>query len=466
MRPMTSMSKTILGLVGAVVIAHSAAAFTLEGPFESWQTPDLDYATRLIQGGAELGGPKNLGDEWRLNTPIITYGFDYTFLDYFGSNGVKAVDAAFAVFNRLPPVSRTSADLSEYLTEGNQRINQSAEALNLLDVKSATMFLIIEHMGLMSETHTFDLRQRIAQPNAPACFFDYVVITRNFDPITYEPTHYVNGVLYTYQIQDLCPVRTVGDAVEIPVDPTAITPTSVASGIQGSRFGGFYLGLTRDDVGGLRYLYRRNNFNNEVLPVDATVTTQVSPWTPVGIGFTNAFATNTLALRGGIEKVNYVKVGYNSIFGSSFRPITYTYTIPMVTNFHLVNQTIRRTVRQPDILFTAADISAPPAYTSVGRSISFVTNGPTSVITTAGPGIIAPQTVITFNKIGPFLFSSNPFFLDEETSTLGYVWGSFDGTTNAPIVYPQGSSVRELESLVLNPALVDTNVPATYNPVF
>src|SRR4051812_38687706 len=175
MRPMTSMSKTILGLAGALIIAQSASAFTLLGPLESWQTADLDYASRRIQGGAEIGGPKNLGDEWRLNTPIITYGFDHTFLDYFGSNGVKAVDSAFAVFNRLPRVSRTSADLSEYLTEGNQRINQSAEALHLLDLKSQTMWLIIEHMGLMAETHTFDLRQRIAQP-AGACQFDYVII--------------------------------------------------------------------------------------------------------------------------------------------------------------------------------------------------------------------------------------------------------------------------------------------------
>jgi len=466
MRPMNLMSKTILGLVGAVVIAQSAGAFSLTGPIESWQTADLDYGARPIQGGAELGGPKNLGDEYRLNTPIITYGFDFTFLDYFGSNGVKAVDAAFAVYNKLPAVSRTSADLSEYLTEGNQRINQTAQALNVLDLKSHTMWLIIEHMGLMSETHTFDLRQRIPPPSAPACFFNYVVINRNFDPITFEPSHYVNGLLYTYQIQDLCPVRSVGDAVEIPVDPTGIVPTSVASGISGIQFGGFYLGLTRDDVGGLRYLYRHDNYNNEVLPPGATATSQVSPWTPIGFGFTNVLATNTLALRGGIEKVSFVKTRYDSLFGTGFRPITYTYTIPIVTNFHLVNQTVRRTIFQPDILFTAADISAPPVYSATTRSISFVTNGATSVITTAGPGIIAPQMIVTFNKIGQFLFNSNPFFLDEETATPEFVWGSFDGTTNAPVIYPQGTSIRDIESQVLNPALVDTNVPGTYNPVF
>jgi hypothetical protein len=378
---------------------------------------------------------------------------------------VKAIDAAFAVFNRLPAVSRMSPDLSEFITEGNERINQSAQALNLVDLKSHMMWLIIEHMGLMSETHTFDLHQRIPQPSGN-CQFDYTVIFRNFDPITWEPTHYVNGVLYTYQIEDLCPVRSVGDAIEMAVNPTGLVPTSVASKIAQERFGGFYLGLTRDDAGGLRYIYNHNNFNNEVLPPDATATTAVSPWTPVNIFSTNLVSSNSLALRPGIEKVKFVKVTFNSLFGSTFQPRVITYKLPIVTNYHLVTQTVRRTITRPDILITAADISAPPAYPTSARSMSFVTNGVTSVANPAGPGTIAPQTVVTFNKVGPVLFNANPLFLDEQTATLGFVWASYDGTTNAPIIYPQGTSIRELETQVLNPALVDTNVSDAYNPVF
>lgn len=465
---MTSMSKTFLALIGAVALAQSAAAFSLLGPQEAWQTADLDYGARPLQGGPEVGGPKNLGDEWRINVPTVTYGFDFTFLDYFGSNGVKAVDAAFAVFNRLPPVSRTSADLSEYLADGNIRVNQSAQALNLFDLKSETMWLIIEHMGLMSESHTFDLRQRIALP--VSCEFTYTVINRSFDPITFEPTHYVNGVLYTYQIVDECPVRSIADAIEIPVDPSAIVPTAVASRISANLnglFGTFYLGLTRDDVGGLKYLYRHDNYNNEVLPTGVTVTTAVSPWTPVNtFTVTNATGTNTLALRGGVEKVRFLKVGYDSLFGSTFRPITLTYTLPIVTNFHLVKQTVRRTITQPDIIFTAADISAPPVYPTDSRSIAFETNGAVSVINTAGPGTIDPQTIITFNKIGAVGFNSDPQFLDEETAQNFFLWGSFDGSTNPPIVYPQGTSIRDIESQVLNPALVNTNSNGTFNPIF
>ena len=42
------------------------------------------------------------------------------------------------------------------------------------------------------------------------------------------------------------------------------------------------------------------------------------------------------------------------------------------------------------------------------------------------------------------------FFLTEETAfKKGFLWGSFDGSTNDPIVYPQGTSIRQLEAQVL-----------------
>jgi hypothetical protein len=474
---MRTLSKTVLVAVAMAVVAQSASAFVLGGPFESWQVAALDYNPPIgFQDVGAVSTTKNLGEEWRLNSPIITYGYDFSFLDYFGTNGVKAVDAAFAVFNRLPAVSRTSADLSEFLTEGNTRANQSAQALNLIDLKSFTMNLIIEHMGLKGETHVFDLRGRFSTPLP--CVFNYDVINRNFDPITWEPTHYVNGVLYTYEIIDGCPVIGVGEAIELPVDPAAMAPTTVASvetllggtGLGLSLAAGLYhLGLTRDDVGGLRYLYRRNNYNNEILPFDATPSAITSPWTPVGFGFTNAVQTNTLALRGGVEKITFVKVQNDSLLGagSTFRPITYTYSIPVVTNFHIVNQTVRRRITRPDIIIAAQDLTFPPGYSIAARSMTFQTNGPTSAANIAGPGNIAPQTQFTFNKALPLLFNTSFLFLREETAQKSLVWGSFDGTTNTPVVYPQGASIRELEAQVLNPALVDTNITSgAYNPVF
>jgi hypothetical protein len=39
------------------------------------------------------------------------------------------------------------------------------------------------------------------------------------------------------------------------------------------------------------------------------------------------------------------------------------------------------------------------------------------------------------------------------------IWGSFDGTTNDPIVYPNGASVTQLENQVLGPFIVTGSLP-------
>jgi hypothetical protein len=70
---------------------------------------------------------------------------------------------------------------------------------------------------------------------------------------------------------------------------------------------------------------------------------------------------------------------------------------------------------------------------------------------TAGPGTIAPTVVITFNKLGQFVQSETPSFLDEETAFIGWVWGSFDGTTNDPVVYPVGSTIQDIQQILFAP---------------
>ena len=62
-----------------------------------------------------------------------------------------------------------------------------------------------------------------------------------------------------------------------------------------------------------------------------------SPWWPVGQSttngvLTNSYATNTSALRCGIEKVTFVKVKYDSWLGTTFHPVTNNYTVTIVTN--------------------------------------------------------------------------------------------------------------------------------------
>jgi hypothetical protein len=83
--------RLVFSFVATILLVLRASAFSLLGPFEEWQTPALGYNPL----GADVGAPKNLGEEYRWNVPVITYGFDESFLSYFGVVGVAAVDDAF-----------------------------------------------------------------------------------------------------------------------------------------------------------------------------------------------------------------------------------------------------------------------------------------------------------------------------------------------------------------------------------
>ena len=90
------LTKSVFLALGLTAAQH-AGAFTLWGPLEAWQTTDLDYSspagsTRYYYffvepslDGIENGAPKNFGEGSRLTTPIVTYGFDDTFLQLFRS---------------------------------------------------------------------------------------------------------------------------------------------------------------------------------------------------------------------------------------------------------------------------------------------------------------------------------------------------------------------------------------------
>ncbi|MCX6915427.1 MAG: hypothetical protein NT167_20680 [Verrucomicrobia bacterium] len=118
----------------------SGFAYSLLGPYADWMDIQKGY-----QLPGDIGGPMNIGEGYRWNVPVVTYGFDRSFLDYFGSNGVVAVEGAIGILNALPPAS--SIILSNY-PQAIWRVNYRAKATNLLDLKSATLFLLLEQMGL------------------------------------------------------------------------------------------------------------------------------------------------------------------------------------------------------------------------------------------------------------------------------------------------------------------------------
>ena len=637
--------------------AEKAFAFALGGPInEAYQDPTIGYFGNMA--------PKNLGEEYRWNRPVIYYSVNQSFLDYFGSNGLYAVDGACQIMNSLTNVSSYSGDLAEVPTEAMWE-NYLAQALGLCDVKSWTLELLVKYLGLdQPERYTWTLHNRFTTPGGtcPANQV-YDVIKRNFEPYftnpdQLQPSSYVNGTLYSYLIFERCTgPNPLADAIEFAVDPTALTFTAVAS--RPATFGNFFSGITRDDIGGLRYLMRTNNYNfenngNETitfvtnntiqllftsnltvlasaaltndaatlsalfpgLQVASTITiftnvvstntifyftnspfapssapaqltsgtvittniaihyrhsfanvvtnqfftnglvtvvttnistTACSPFAPanlvcssitsttyltngvfgdyflipsnncgvsiistqliLNVGFTNptVFAAvtgatnlgievfsqtligsfnqyifqikpvncpaNTLGMRQGIERVQFARRDFDSLLGRFFFPVTNDYPTVVLTNNTLVTRMVRRVVTAPDVLIDADDLAPGPSQNLVVPILQdgIVYNQGNSLPNLAGPGTIEPGTTYTFNKVGPIYENQALDFLDQAGALLWFIWGSFDGTTNAPVVYPNGTDILNIENQALiqitpaGPALPSISAAGTVN---
>ena len=100
------MNKILIALAG--ILAANANAFVLVGPRHA----DENTLTFNDTGGAlqsnpvasanlqdDLGGPKRIDEFYRWNTPRLTYGFDATFVQFFGESGIAAVNDAMNVLN-------------------------------------------------------------------------------------------------------------------------------------------------------------------------------------------------------------------------------------------------------------------------------------------------------------------------------------------------------------------------------
>jgi hypothetical protein len=459
------IQKLLLTLAAGGLVC-SASAFSLLGPLDAtFQVVRIGYNPL----GFDIGGPMNLAEEYRWNLKIINYGFDPSFLNYFGSQGSNALAQAVAVLNNLPAFSKMSSNLTEFPTDV-QRFNFEAQALRLIDLKTWALSALMEETGLAaSERYVWCLRDR---RDIGATTF-YTVIKRNFDPVTLAPSSYVNGTLYTYGIVEFPSPPSPqpwADAVELRADPLAPAFTTVVSLLDDifrpTSSGEFFPQPSRDEIGGLRYIYRKNNYNVEDLVPNSTGGSigggGSSPWTIVGTGGTNA--TNlvvSLALRPGIDKFQFKQVRYDSVLGF-FTTVTNTYQDSYVTNFHLVTQSISRTLTTPDLIFAAGDpgldaggvpvlmfrtTAGPPSWTN---NAALNTLAPAPFGPTAGPGVIQPTVIISFSKLGPWIQNATPNFLDElDFNTRGFVWASYDGTTNEPVLYPIGTSIQDLEAAVL-----------------
>ena len=202
----------------------------------------------------------NLGEEYRWNSPVVTYSYDESFLNYFGSNGVVAVEKAMGILNAIPPASSIMTTYPPSSSDGNNNLwhyptrpdRFHARAYNdrVLDIKSYALAELFGFMGL-------------GNPEDSAFQVEFgVVALRNWDPVTYSPTKYVNGSLLSWTVLG-------GDALPFPIDVTK--PVRTLAGTSDNRNprlaeGKYLVAPTRDDIGGYKYLYRKDNFNIEGLP--------------------------------------------------------------------------------------------------------------------------------------------------------------------------------------------------------
>ena len=202
----------------------------------------------------------NLGEEYRWNSPVLTYSYDESFLNYFGSNGVVAVEKAIDILNSIPPASSIKTNYPPSSSGENNLWNYPtrpdrfhARAYNnrVLDIKSYALAQLFSFMGLgYPEDSAFQLE------------FGAVAL-RNWDPISYGPSKYVNGSLLSWVV--------VGgtNALPFPIDVTKPVRTLAGSSYHRDprlSEGKYLVAPTRDDIGGYKYLYRKDNFNIEGLP--------------------------------------------------------------------------------------------------------------------------------------------------------------------------------------------------------
>src|SRR5467141_3173844 len=102
----------MIALVSCYGMAGSQLfAFALLGPYAPWMQRSIGF--RL---DSDIGGPMTPDDSYRWNVPVLNYGFDQQFIEYFGESRVAAVEEGIAILNDLPPASELDLDSFPFST--------------------------------------------------------------------------------------------------------------------------------------------------------------------------------------------------------------------------------------------------------------------------------------------------------------------------------------------------------------
>ncbi len=540
--------------------APETEAFVLVGPME---------ASELGSGGIDfnytddLGGPKDLKTFFRWNIPLLTYAFDASFMQYFGLEGREAVKEAFTSVNDFFHNDEYSGVSALEMTQHGFRSNYNSTWLNttaknaqVIDIKSLTLGLIINQLGL-GNPYRYAYGIHAISTNSAGTQLNFNVRLRNFDPITYKPSSLINNVAFSYRlIHDAPPsvgvtqLPSFADMEEFTTDTTGNAWTSLSAitdAFYGNTaifwteqptlfgFGVYYDGrnamgghyqprhaLTYDDAGGLKYLYRTNNYVYEGLDPNVVLMTPANflptfaiPVFPGGsgrvypdpTGISGAFVprrnaglipglpiTSSLpvqappamvdvAMRGGIDKIQFQEQQFDSFLGINFTATTHEWTdifvstngqnvvnlnnttpgasafigVPTLKHF---SQKVGRAIFQPDILFVADELGVSPDGIPIAfnrtDNIAWVNNysnnlGPAQLLTTnVGPGVIAGPIQYTLTKLGEGfeVIWSGEASVVGNTNTYS-LWGHIKGPGPGDIVvFPNDAQMSILENAI------------------
>ncbi len=446
--------RALLFCIAMVALVRPAQAFVLIGLPAPNQSPDRNFTD-------DMGAPRDIKQGFRWNIPNLTYSFDASFVTFFGLDGINAVNEAFAAVNDvfIPADGAysgiTAMDLVAHGFRSNYNttaINTTAQNAQVMDVKSLVLGMLVNHMGLGNpHRHAFSINS--ISTNLAGTQWNFNVVLRNWDPITYTSSANINNVAYSYRL-----IHDSPPSVGVTIPPTIMDMEEFTSDVSGNAytavagiadafygntalfwtdtpslygFGVYYhhdnaVGgqnkarhtLTYDDAGGLKYLYRTNNFVFESLDPSVVLVTPTQflpitaipvfpgptgrlfpdslggnqgliprrnlPGLPPGIPTVSVLPAPTppvlvdIALRGGQDRMQFTYQPFDSLLGVTFTATNQTWTDVFVStngqnvvqtgnafaiaqpSLKFFEQTIGRAVFQPDIIFVADDLGVSP----------------------------------------------------------------------------------------------------------
>jgi hypothetical protein len=460
------MKKYFIALALFLAAAPSVFGFALVGPYEDWQVNNNGY--QLV---GDYGGPKDISDQYRWNIPVIYYTYDPTFLTFFGTNGEAVIDQSFAVFNNLKNLSSYSSNLTEF-PQNVSRANETAAQLDLLDLKSANMSMIAGLLGLNHPSrYVWNIHDRFQPDAAVSCAQggeEYVIVQRNFDPVSQIYSSYVNGSLIDYVINDYCdrphPNLPQSQAIGYNLDNYYVDFTAVAD-LNSDLFlpGLYYRGLTRDDVGGLRYLMGTNRLVLED-PSAGSLQVVTNTQTPAllitqdyGLFYQQALTNSPAALTALYPQL--VILTNNLLYFSNYitAAVNYYYTNPprgQAGYVQLASNIVYTTNLVPIYSYVFGNVQTNHAYSTVQQTITTVTYGP---VVRGNAGQFYLQTNVSYNTLqipaGDFFFF--------QTNACGNYAVNVNDPTVATFLLASNSYTTNLVVIATNALVTNINTTLT-----